>query len=202
MSFRDLFSDRSDLYSKYRPTYPDELFDFISAAAPDHRLAWDCATGSGQAATALTGRFDNVIATDASENQIAQARAHPGIEYRVATAYESGIASGSADAVTVAQAMHWLDAHRFYQEAKRVLADGGVLVIWGYGDPVVEPEPVNRILHEYNRGTIERFWQPERDILLDGYRRIPFPFQELEVPEFTLEARWNLDELSGLLRSW
>jgi SAM-dependent methyltransferase len=143
-----------------------------------------------------------VIATDASENQIAQARAHPGIEYRVATAYESGIASGSADAVTVAQAMHWLDANRFYQEAKRVLAGGGVLVIWGYGDPVVEPEPVNRILHEYNRGTIERFWQPERDILLDGYRGIPFPFQELEVPEFTLEARWNLDELSGLLRTW
>src|SRR5215204_4418200 len=109
--FKDLFSARAALYSKYRPQYPRPLFDWVTSLVEQHRLAWDCGTGNGQAATSLAAYFDNVVATDASESQIAEAAQHPGVEYRVATAYESGLAARSVDLVTVAQAIHWFNRH-------------------------------------------------------------------------------------------
>lgn len=202
MEFRDLFSDRSPLYSRYRPSYPDALFDWIAGLVSSRRLAHDCATGTGQAAVGLAERFDRVIATDASAQQIAEATPHPRIEYRIATAYESGIESRSVDVVTVAQALHWLDLDGFYAEAQRVLTPGGAVVIWGYGDPVLESAPLHRLVHEYNRGTIEDYWMLERATLLDGYRSIQFPFREVATPAMTMEHAWTLEELAGYLRTW
>ena len=46
--------------------------------------------------------------------------AHPRVEYRVATAEESGLESKSVDLITVAQALHWFDLERFEAEARRV----------------------------------------------------------------------------------
>lgn len=74
--------------------------------------------------------------------------------------------------------------------------------MWGYGDPIIEGDDVNDIVHAYNRGTIESYWFPERQILLDGYRTIDFPFDETEPPSFSLEQRWTLSELAGYLRTW
>ena len=202
MNFRDLFSDRASLYSQFRPRYPETLFDFVAAISPATSVAWDCATGNGQAAIGLTNKFTRVIATDASAQQIANAQADERIEYRVATAYESSIASNTVDVVTVAQALHWFDTDRFYAEARRVLVPGGAIVVWGYGDPVIDHSPVNAVVQRYNRGTVEDFWQPERQILLDGYSTIDFPFDEVLAPPFELEAYWTLDELLGLLRTW
>jgi methylase of polypeptide subunit release factors len=65
--FKNYFSDDSKEYSKYRPSYPGALFEFLSSVTPGHDLAWDCATGSGQAALGLVKYFNQVIATDASE---------------------------------------------------------------------------------------------------------------------------------------
>ena len=74
MTFPDHFSDR---YEAFRPTYPETLFAYLASLVPSHDLAWDCATGNGQAALGLTPHFDAVVATDASPQQIAQARPHP-----------------------------------------------------------------------------------------------------------------------------
>ena len=65
--------------------------------------------------------FDRVIATDASEKQIANAQSHEIVEYRVAPAENSGIGSETLDLVMVAQALHWFDLDRFYGEVRRVL---------------------------------------------------------------------------------
>jgi hypothetical protein len=48
MGFKDHFSRHADDYTRYRPTYPAEFFDWLAQQAPTHALAWDCATGSGQ----------------------------------------------------------------------------------------------------------------------------------------------------------
>jgi SAM-dependent methyltransferase len=178
------------------------MFDFLATVSPGREVAWDCATGSGQAAIGLAGYFDRVIATDASAAQIDEAEAHPRIEYRVAPAHESGIESASIDLTTVAQAMHWLDPAAFYAEARRVTKRDGVVAIWGYGDPVFDDPNVHGVVHAYNRGTIERYWKPERHLLLDGYMTIPFPFSEIACPHFDLEVSWNLAELTGYLRTW
>lgn len=202
MEFKDHFSARAVLYSQFRPRYPDELFDFIGSLGSEHRSVWDCATGSGQAAVGLANVFDQVIATDASEKQISMAEPHPSIEYRVASAYESGLERSSVDAVTVAQAIHWLDHDRFYEEVRRVLRPDGVIAVWGYGDPVIDDDRIHQVVHDYNRGTIEAYWKPERDIILSGLRTIAFPFREVDPPSFTMQRLWTLPELAGYMRTW
>ena len=202
MAFRDLFSERSSLYSRYRPRYPDQLMHWIAGLVAQRRLAWDCATGTGQAAIGLAEQFEHVIATDASPQQIAEAVAHPRIEYRVAPADDSGLAKHSVDLVTVSQALHWLDMEPFYDEVRRVVVPGGAIVVWGYGDPILDDDVLHEIVHRYNRGTVEDYWMPERQTLLDGYRSIPFPFIEIDPPTMLMVHHWTLDELSGHLRTW
>jgi hypothetical protein len=104
--------------------------------------------------------------------------------------------------VTVAQALHWLDPELFFGEAKRVLAEGGAIAVWGYGDPVLDTPELQAILHQFNRGTIESYWLPERQLVLDGYSTGPFPFDEVAVPKFTLSRELTLPALMGYVRTW
>ena len=110
MSFKDHFSGHASTYASFRPGYPPELLDFAASLPRRHGLAWDCATGNGQAAVGLAERFARVIATDGSASQLSLAMPHPNVEYRQALAEESGLASGSVDLVTVATAVHWFNS--------------------------------------------------------------------------------------------
>ena len=104
--------------------------------------------------------------------------------------------------VTVAQALHWFDAGAFFAEARRVLAPGGALAAWSYGDPTLGDPALDAVLRAYARGTLGPWWPAERRLVDEGYRSIDFPFREVEAPAFTLEHAWTLAELAGYLRSW
>src|SRR5687767_4229536 len=108
------FATEAAEYAHLRPTYPDELFEFLATVVASRNIAWDCATGNGQAATHLTKHFGQVIATDESGEMIAQAPPDSGITYRVAEAKDSRIEDHSVDLVTVASAIHWFDLDKFY----------------------------------------------------------------------------------------
>jgi SAM-dependent methyltransferase len=199
--FPDHFSSAAPDYRAYRPRYPASLFDALAAAAPHRRLAWDCATGSGQAAVGLAGHFDAVAATDASEQQLAAAEPHPGVDYRRARAEASGLAEGSVALVTVAQALHWFDRPAFFAEVRRVLSPDGILAAWCYGLMEVDPS-VDAVIHGYYTETVGPYWPPERELVESGYRGIEFPFEEIVLPPAHIEARWTLDELCGYLGTW
>jgi SAM-dependent methyltransferase len=124
------------------------------------------------------------------------------IEFRVAPAESSGLADKSVDLVTAAQALHWFNPESFFNEARRVIAPGGAIAVWGYGDPVLDTAELQRIVHAFNRGTIESYWLPERQLLLDGYSTIVFPFDEVPAPSFTLSRQLTLEELIGYVRTW
>jgi len=164
-------------------------------------LAWDCATGSGQAAVGLARHFSRVIASDASDAQIAHAIPHPAVAYGVGRAEQSGLAAGSVDLVTVAQALHWLDRKAFYEEARRVLVPGGMVAAWCYVLVRIDPA-VDRVMEAFYRDTIGPYWPPGRHITDERYRTIEFPFAELATPEFTMEQALTLDELAGYVRTW
>lgn len=204
-AFADHFSGAPGEYAEYRPRYPEALFDWLAGETAPRSLAWDCATGSGQAALGLARRFDRVIATDASPEQIATAAAiaaHPRVEYRVAPAEASGLGAGSADLVTVAQALHWFDRPAFYAEARRVLRPKAVLAAWSYGHVVVDHEPADRILRGYYAETVGPYWPAERALVDDGYRTIDFPFEEIDPPAFEMCAEWTLAALLGYAGTW
>lgn len=201
MTFKDHFSQTAASYAQFRPRYPGSLLDWLAERAPGRALAWDAATGNGQAAVALAERFEQVLATDASAEQIANATPHPRVSYRVARAETGGPAEGSCDLVTVAQALHWLDPAAFFAAAQRALRPGGVCAVWCYVDPHLVDDDVNTALQDFAI-VVKAYWPPERAITDDGYRSVPFPFDAFEPPPFELEMTPTLAEFVGYLRTW
>jgi SAM-dependent methyltransferase len=203
MSFKDYFSKQSSDYAKYRPSYPNELFEYIASLIPTRTTAWDCATGNGQVAQSLAHWFSKVYATDASKKQIAQAFRHERIDYRVATAEASGLPDQSVDLITVGQALHWFNLDLFYCEVQRVLRPNGLLVVWCYGlfDLPNATEDIQQEVRSLYQ-LVEPFWPPERDLVRDEYRTIPFPFVELTPPRFSMTLEWSTDDLVGYLTTW
>jgi SAM-dependent methyltransferase len=200
-AFKDHFSGHADLYARYRPDYPAALYAWIAEIAPARDVAWDCATGSGQAAIALAEHFAHVIATDASEKQIASAFPHPRVAYRVAPAEDSGIEAGSVDAITVAQAIHWFDMPAFYREADRVLKPGGVLAVWAYAVFKSTPEIDGVVDHLY-RDVVGPYWPPDRGMIERGYTEVTLPFEPVDPPPFAMEKAWTADDAIGYLGTW
>ena len=198
----DHFSPIAQTYAQARPHYPAALFEWLAGLCRHHDRAWDCGAGSGQASVALAGHFKTVIATDSSAAQIAQAVAHPAVDYRVAAAESSGLADASADLVTVAQALHWFDFARFFDEVRRVLRPGGVMAAWSYGIVHIEGEAVDALALAFYHDEVGPYWPPERRHVEDGYRSIPFPFEAIEAPAFSMVLDWTLDELLAYFRSW
>jgi SAM-dependent methyltransferase len=199
--FADYFSRGAADYAAFRPRYPDALFAWLASASGGRALAWDCATGNGQAATGLAPHFDRVVATDASGEQIAEAEPRPNVEYRQTVAEVSGLPDKTVDLVTVAQALHWLPLDAFYTEVRRVLRPGGMLAVWGYSLPSVSAavDPLVRALHGE---IVAPYWPPGREMVDTEYRTVPFPFPEVPVPVFALEQPLRLDQFVGYLRTW
>ena len=200
MTFKDHFSAQASDYAKFRPGYPSELFEYLGSVAPSRTLAWDCATGNGQAAVELAEVFDRVIATDASEKQITNAQRYVRVEYRVATAENSSLQSGTVDLIMVAQALHWFDLERFYAETRRVLKPDGVLTASAYNLLHIAPA-IDEVVNRYYYEVVGPFWPPERK-LVEQFANLPFPFHEIASPKFEMKVRWNLDHLIGYLRTW
>lgn len=197
---QDHFSAIAQQYAKARISYPTELYEFLCRSCSKHDLAWDCATGSGQAAIGLARFYSRVVATDISEQLLALAPFHPHISYRAAPAEESGFDSNSVDLITVAQALHWFDLDRFWVEVKRVLRAEGVLAYWGYLWPVVSPS-VDQVLTEF-RDVIADSWPERSNILQQGYAAVKVPLNEIQCPRLEASAEWLLDDYLNHLRSW
>ncbi len=201
MTFQDHFSAVAARYAEFRPTYPAELFAWLASLCKEHEAAWDCATGSGQAAIGLAPHFTQVVATDASAEQIAHADGPGNVIFRVAPAEASGLQDRSVDLVTVAQAAHWFDLPKFFDEARRVLKPGGVLALWGYGRLDL-PGEMDAIFQHFYSATIGPWWPPERQWIDDGYRSLAFPFEAIPAPAFRIEVQWDLPRLLDYLSTW
>ena len=200
-AFKDHFSAHAADYARYRPAYPAALFMWLAARSPHRALALDCGAGNGQAAVALARHFDRVVATDASAQQIANARGPANVSYRVAAAEADAVPAGSAALVTVAQALHWFDHAAFYAAAARALSPGGLLAVWTYELMTVSAD-VDALVEHFYRTATDPWWPPERDHVESGYRGILPPWRRIAVPRFEVRADWRADDALGYLASW
>lgn len=201
MNASQYFSKQSLAYARYRPQYPGTLFHYLNSRSNENELAWDCATGSGQVAVGLAPYFHRVLASDVSEAQIACARTIENVEYSVASAENSGLASASVDLITVGQALHWFDVDTFYTEARRVLKPGGLLAVFSYSLPRLSPE-IDKIIDTFHFQVLAEYWPAERVHVDNAYADLSFPLDRLPAPEMTLQHHWKLDEFLGYLSSW
>lgn len=199
----DHFSSTSREYSFSRPTYPDVLYRFLNDITPNKDMAWDCATGNGQAAIGLCKYFKNVIASDASKGQLEHRFNRNNIMYEMFPAEKADIQDNSVDLITVAQAAHWFDLDRFYKEVTRISKSNGVLAIWSYGMHKIDND-IDKISEKLNVGgdILGRYWPRETDYVKEDYKTIPFPFIEISSPKFEMTVSWNLDDLVCYMQTW
>lgn len=201
MAFKDHFSGHATLYRDARPLPPADWFDWLAGQVPDRELAWDAGCGNGQASVALAAHFAQVVGSDPSATQIAQALAHERVEYRVEPAEHGSLPAHGVSLVCVSQALHWFDLEAFHAEVRRVAKPGALLAVSAYANCSVSSavDAVERVLYA---DTLVGDWPPERALIDAGYAGLPFPFTPVETPTFAMHADWTLDQYLTYLRSW
>lgn len=198
---KDLFSQHAAGYAAFRPTYPEALYDFVLEHVKERHAAWDCGTGNGQVAGDLAKHFAKVFATDTSLKQLENAAPAPNIQYVQAPAESTAFPDNSFDLVTVGQAIHWFNIPAFCREAVRVAKPGAVMAVWGYGLLSVNEE-IDRLIADFYRNIVGSYWDPERKLVDEHYRTIPFPFEEIPAPSFSFSFQWTPAALQGYLTTW
>jgi SAM-dependent methyltransferase len=200
-SFKDYFSSASESYKRFRPVYPEDLYQYLAPIAPAKQVAWDIGCGNGQAAIELAKHFRQVIGTDASTEQIAQTQPAKNLAFFVSPAETINAADNSIDLITVAQAIHWFEHARFFKEVDRTLKPGGVFAAWGY-QLLYTDTPLDDMIRSFHSEIIGPYWPPERALLDNGYTKVPFPYPRLRNPPFFMRTRWQFSELIGYLNTW
>jgi SAM-dependent methyltransferase len=198
-----LFGAVSEAYAAHRPTYPEGFFATFVSRCPGRERVWDCGCGSGQASLALAQHFDQVVATDASSEQLQLAPQHPRIRWLQAQAHCAPLDPASVDAVLVAAAVHWFAGEAFNTEVRRVARPGAVMAWIGYLPLRLEQPDLQRQLDRFYGSTLEPWWPPQRRWVDQRYAGLPFPGEEWPFPsDQWIERHWNLSDLLGYLASW
>jgi len=199
---KDLFSKQSDLYARYRPTYPKELYDHILSFVKEKNIAWDCATGNGQAAVVLADHFKKVIATDISAAQIEKATLKDNIEYLVCPAELTPFEENTFDLVTVAQAYNWIKWGEFKNEVTRVCKPGAVIAIWTYNRNKIGDKNIDDAVYSFYENVTKTYWDYERKYVEELYETVEFDYELLPVKQFETTLNWQREDMIGYISSW
>ncbi|MBA2652915.1 MAG: methyltransferase domain-containing protein [Tatlockia sp.] len=202
MDYIKHFNQNPENYLRFRPDYPTALYDYLAKLVKENTCVWDCGTGNGQAALALTKHFDQVIATDINPQPLYLAPKSAKINYLCCSAEKMPIRDKSFDLITIAQALHWFNIDSFYQELRRVSKDSAVIAAWCYSLGKFNFEVDEVILNLYDGILGKVYWPHQRSYIDEEYRTIPFPFAKITSPSFCIEKEMNLPELLGYLNTW
>lgn len=131
------FDGLAESYELHRPGYPAEAFQgLLSDLRCDVRQAVDVGAGPGNSTAALRSTLGpdwRFIAIEPGRDMrrvlARRFAAAPDVQVVNATAEDMRLPSGFAGLLVACTAFHWFDAARFYAEADRVLAPGGVLAL-------------------------------------------------------------------------
>ena len=131
------FSGKADVYQKARPSYAQELLDFIAQKwqIGEGSQVADIGSGTGILARQLLGLGARVYAVEPNADMRAKAEEllgeHANFVSVVGTAEQTSLPDHSFHLVTAASAFHWFDPERFRQECDRILLPGApVVLVW------------------------------------------------------------------------
>lgn len=130
------FGKTADDYARHRAGFPAEFFARIERLGLLRRgiAALDLGTGTGTLALGLAARGASVTALDPARAMLAQlemrAKEH-GVAIRTieGRAERTGLPDGAFDLAIAGQCWHWFERPRAAEEARRLLAPGGALMM-------------------------------------------------------------------------
>lgn len=199
---KDLFSAQADAYKKFRPVYPQALYDYILSFVAERECGLDVATGNGQAAVVLATYFKKVYAIDTSAAQLKNAEPKNNIEYFECAAEHTFFKPHTFDLITVAQAYHWLQHEAFAQEAKRIAKRDAVVAVWVYDRFETDNKALNDLMNLFYFDIVGPYWDAGRKAVDNHYADLPFPYQPLPRQTFYIELTWTKAQIAGYLSSW
>jgi len=181
------FGPAAGKYERGRPPYPAEAVRWLLPAGARHVV--DLGAGTGKLTRELLGLDVEVTAVDPSDEMLAELRrVLPGVPTLIGSAEDIPVGDGSADAVLVAQAWHWVDRARAVPEVARVLSPGGRLgLIWN--------------LRDEREDWVRRLGQILDSADQDLEPGIRPPFGPAEIREFRWTHRIGPDQLLDLVAS-
>ena len=131
------FSNRVDNYVRFRPGYPDGVFEWLcseTGLAPGALVA-DIGSGTGISAQSFLRLGCTVFAVEPNREMRAAAErflgGNPAFHSIEGTAEATTLANHNVDFVVAAQAFHWFDPQKSRAEFTRILKRGGwTVLIW------------------------------------------------------------------------
>jgi SAM-dependent methyltransferase len=151
------FDRASHEYERGRPGYPADAVDYVSSEtnAGEGEIVVDLGAGTGKLTAQLVARGLDVVAVEPLDEMRARLSEQlPEVTALAGTAYDTGLASARAAAVTVAQAFHWFAGERALTEIARILRPRGRLILlWNRRDlenPV--QASISRLISPYAKG--------------------------------------------------
>lgn len=135
-------------YDRFRPRPPRALLELLPSLLETDRLGLvvDLGSGTGLSTRVWADVADEVLGIEPNDamRDFAEAAATPeNVRYRNASSYATGIADASADLVTAAQSLQWMEPRRLFPEVGRILRRGGLFCAYNYvglQTPLWEPE--------------------------------------------------------------
>jgi trans-aconitate methyltransferase len=154
-----------DYYHKYRRGYPAGAFDVLARTLnlTEDDIAVDLGCGTGQIAVPLAARVGAVIGMDPSSDMLNRARQEA--KDTTNTTWLLGadgdlprltaiLGKHSIAAITIGQALHWMDHEALFRDAKSLLRTGGGIAILTNGTPLwLQPAPWSHAL----KATLEQW---------------------------------------------
>jgi SAM-dependent methyltransferase len=197
-------------YDRFRPGYPDKLFEQIALGLrlPERPLVVDLGAGTGRASLAMAELGWLVTAVEPGKPMLDVLRGQATnrgliIATVQASAESTGLDPATADLVTAAQSFHWFDKEEALGEIARITRPGGgVALFWNVRDRdrSVFIEEYSQLLNRYveHGGDMGRYEIEGREVTRRAFEAHRDAFEPPETIELRHEVPMTADDFIGL----
>ncbi len=202
-----IFSETTDYYDKFRPTYPDELFDFLVTECQinSSKIVADIGSGTGIFSKHLLDRSCHVISVEPNDDMrnIAETKLHKYCNFTsvAATAEATTLENASVDIITAATAFHWFNPEQTKTEFRRILkSNGWCILVWNVRDnaiPIMQDYDsiMREHIDDYDE-VVKNSYFAEDNMITDFFKP-----NKIQVNQFKNIQSLNLEGLKGRILS-